>query len=339
MTTPLASCPLLHPGYTPCDLQSAYQLPASSTGAGTGQTVAVVDAYDAPTAEADLNVYRSTYGLSPCTTANGCFKKVNQNGVQGSYPSVDTSWAQEISLDLDMVSAGCPNCHILLVEAANANVVNLGVAEETAAALGAQVISNSYGVSESAFGSAPDSSHYNHPGHAIVVSSGDTGYGTQFPASSPYVTAVGGTTLTKTNSVWSESVWAGASSGCSQYFAKPSWQTDSGCTKRTVADVAAVGDPNTGVAVYDSTPDTSGHVGWLEFGGTSVAAPVIAAVYAVAGNGSSVNYGSYPYAHVSGLYDVTTGTNGVCTPPYLCTGGTGYDGPTGLGTPRGTAAF
>ena len=305
-----------------------------------GQTVAVVDAYDAPTAEVDLNVYRTTYGLPPCTTANGCFTKVNQSGVQGTYPSVDTGWAQETSLDLDMVSAACPNCHILLVEASNANVINLGIAVDTAVALGAQTISNSYGLSESAFGFAPDDSHYNHPGHAITVSSGDTGYGTQFPASSPFVTAVGGTSLTKTaGNGWSEVAWSGAGSGCSQFFSKPVWQTDSGCVRRTVSDVAAVADPNTGVAVYDSTPDARGHVGWLEFGGTSVAAPLVAAMYALAGNATTINYASYAYSHQSGLYDVLSGSNGVCTPPYLCTSGAGYDGPTGLGTPRGTTAL
>ena len=265
---------------------------------------------------------------------------MNENVEQTSDPAVDTSWAQEISLDLDVVSASCPNCHILLVEATTAGFNDLGVAEDTAAALGAQAISNSYGASESLFGFAPDDSHYNHPGHAITVSTGDAGYGVQFPASSPHVTAVGGTSLFKTSSnTWSESAWSGAGSGCSQYFSKPVWQTDTGCARRVVADVAAIADPNTGVAVYDSTPDSMGHVGWLVFGGTSASAPLVAGVYALAGNANTVNYGSYPYGHLAGMSDVTGGSNGTCTPPYLCTGGPGYDGPTGLGTPRGVVSL
>jgi subtilase family serine protease len=320
-------------GYGPADLQAAYKLP--SANAGAGQTVAIVDAYDDPKAESDLAVYRSTFGLPACTTANGCFRKVDQNGGT-KYPRGNTGWAEEISLDLDMVSAICPNCHILLVEASSNSFANLSAAVDTAARLGANAISNSYGGSE--FSSEVSSqSHYNHPGIAITVSSGDSGYGVEFPAASQYVTAVGGTSLTKssTSRGWSETVWSGAGSGCSAYISKPSWQTDTGCSRRTVADVSAVADPNTGVAVYD-TYRTSG---WLVFGGTSVAAPVIASVYALAGNAGSVNYGSYSYSHTNSLFDVTSGSNGSCGGSYLCTGKTGFDGPTGNGTPNGTGGF
>ncbi|MGI8648030.1 MAG: S53 family peptidase [Mycobacteriales bacterium] len=325
-------------GYGPADLQSAYALTTAASSAGAGQTIAIVDAYNDPNAESDLGVYRSTYGLSACTTANGCFKKVNQNGVQGSYPKNDAGWSQEISLDLDMASAICPNCKILLVEASTPSFANLGTAVNTAAALGAQAISNSYGGSDAS--DANYGKYYNHPGSAITVSSGDNGYGVEYPASSQYVTAVGGTHLTRSNTTrgWSESVWSGAGSGCSAYNVKPSWQTDSGCAKRTVADVSAVADPNTGVAVYDSFA-YRGTSGWLVFGGTSVSAPIIAGVYALAGNGASVNYGSYPYSHTASLNDVTSGSNGTCGTAYLCTGVTGYDGPTGLGTPNGTGGF
>ncbi|HEY3117930.1 MAG TPA: hypothetical protein VGK54_14405 [Chloroflexota bacterium] len=326
-------------GYWPTDLQSAYKMPVA-TDAGTGFTIGIVDAYDDPTAESDLAVYRSQFGLSPCTTANGCFKKVNQAGVQGSYPSTNGGWAQEISLDLDMASALCPNCHILLVEATTNSLTNLGTAVNTAASMGANVISNSYGTSEF-LGETNYEAYYNHPGVAVTVSSGDSGYGVEFPAASRYVTAVGGTHLTAdTNSRgWSETAWSGAGSGCSAYVTKPSWQTDSGCPRRTVADVSAVADPNTGVAVYDSTP-SGGSSGWLVFGGTSVASPIISAVYALAGNApSSTTLASLPYLNPSALFDVTSGSNGACGGSYMCTAGASYDGPTGLGTPNGTGAF
>jgi subtilase family serine protease len=321
-------------GYGPADLQSAYSL---SSTAGSGPTVAIVDAFDDPNAESDLAVYRAQFGLPACTTANGCFRKVDQNGGT-SYPRRNNNWAQEISLDLDMVSAICPNCDILLVEASSNSFANLAKAVDRAALLGATAISNSYGGSEYS-GEVSAQSHFNHPGIAITVSSGDGGYGVEFPAASQYVTAVGGTALKRDNNNtrgWSETVWSGAGSGCSAYIAKPSWQTDTGCARRTVADVAAVADPNTGVAVYD----TLGKSGWLVFGGTSVSAPIIASVYALAGNaGSVVTYGSYSYSHTSSLFDVTSGSNGSCGGSYLCTGKTGYDGPTGNGTPNGTGAF
>jgi hypothetical protein len=325
------------PGFGPADLQSAYALPSSTSGAG--QTVAIVDAYDDVTAEHDLGVYRAQFGLSPCTTANGCFRKVNESG-GSTPPSANASWGQEISLDIDMVSAICPNCHILLVEANSASFADLGTAENTAASLGANAISNSYGGGESSAETTSYDAYYNHPGHAITVSSGDNGYGVQYPAASQYVTAVGGTSLSRASNArgWSETVWSGAGSGCSAYEPKPSWQTDTGCARRTVADVSADANPNTGVAVYDSTA-YQGQSGWMVFGGTSVASPIIASVYALAGNGASVNYGSYPYANLSALFDVTSGSNGSCGSSYLCTGKTGYDGPTGNGTPNGAAAF
>jgi subtilase family serine protease len=322
-------------GYGPADLQSAYNLPSGT--AGSGQTIAIVDAFDDPNAESDLAVYRRQFGLSACTTANGCFKKVNQTGGT-SYPRGNSGWAQEISLDLDMASAICPNCHILLVEANSNSFANLAAAVDEAAALGANVISNSYGGGEYA-NEITDQSHYNHPGIAITVSSGDAGYGVQFPAASQYVTAVGGTSLTTASDSrgWSETVWSGAGSGCSAYITKQSWQVDPLCSRRTVADVAADADPNTGVAVYDTYRVHPG--GWLVFGGTSVAAPIIGSVYALAGNAASVIYGSYSYGHTSSLFDVTSGSNGSCGGTYLCTGVVGYDGPTGNGTPNGTGGF
>ncbi|WUH89320.1 peptidase S8 [Streptomyces sp. NBC_00433] len=322
-------------GYGPADLHSAYALP--STG-GSGATVAIVDAYDDPNAESNLATYRSTYGLSACTTANGCFKKVGQNGTS-SLPTANAGWAEEISLDIDMASAICPQCHILLVEATSASMANLGKAVNTAVSLGAKYVSNSYGGSESSSDTSYDSSYFNHTGVAITVSSGDGGYGVEYPAASRYVTAVGGTSLKKSSTTrgWTETAWTGAGSGCSRYDAKPTWQKDTGCSKRTVADVSAVADPATGVAVYDTY---GGDPGWEVFGGTSVSSPIIAAVYALAGTPSAGSYpSSFPYAHTSALYDVTSGSNGSCGGSYLCTAGPGYDGPTGLGTPNGVTAF
>ena len=320
-------------GYGPSDLQSAYKLPSAT--AGSGQTVAIVDAFNDPKAESDLGVYRSTFGLSPCTTANGCFRKVNQSGGT-TYPPSDIGWSQEISLDLDMVSAICPKCHILLVEANDNSFNNLGKAVNEAVKLQANEVSNSYGGSEFS-NETSFASFYHHPGHVITASSGDSGYGSQIPAAFNTVTSVGGTTLNRASNArgWSEQVWSGTGSGCSGFIPKPGWQSDTGCNHRALNDVSADANPSTGVAVYDTFHES----GWLVFGGTSVSSPIIASVYALAGNAGSVTYGSYPYSHRTGLFDVTSGSNGSCGGSYLCTAKVGYDGPTGLGTPKGTSSF
>ncbi len=327
-------------GYGPSDLDSAYNVP---TTLGSGKTVAIVDAYDDPNATSDLSTYRSNFGLPACTTGNGCFKKVNQNGATSPLPSANAGWGSEEMLDIEMVSAICPSCHILLVEANSPTTANLGTAVNSAVAQGAVAVSNSYGGSESSSETSYDNSYYKHPGVAIVASSGDAGYTREYPAASQYVTAVGGTALSHASNSrgWTESVWStssseGAGSGCSAYEPKPSFQHDSGCARRTIADVSAVADPATGVAVYDSY----GSGGWTVFGGTSVASPIIGAMYALANSPSPSAYpNSYPYANPSALYDVTTGHTATCSPAYLCTGEVGYDGPTGLGTPNGAAAF
>ena len=318
-------------GYGPSDIRSAYNLGSAS---GAGRTVAIVDAYNDPTAEADLGVYRSQFGLPACTTANGCFRKVNQTGGT-SYPRTDAGWATEISLDLDMVSATCPDCKILLVEASSTSFANLGAGVNYAASQGVSAISNSYGGSDSA-----ESSAYNHPGIAITASTGDAGYGVESPASFPHVVAVGGTSLTKASNArgWSESAWSGAGSGCSTINAKPSWQTSATqCSGKAAADVSAVADPNTGVAVYDST-SYQGRKGWQVYGGTSASSPIIASVYTMGGNLSGYP-ASYTWAHASGLNDVTSGSNGTCSPSLWCHSVAGWDGPTGLGTPNGTGSF
>jgi len=318
-------------GYGPPDLINAYNL--ATAGSGAGQTIAIVDAFDDPNAASDLTIYRSKFGLPACGT--GCFRKVDQNGGT-SYPRSDGGWSQEISLDLDMASAICPSCQILLVEAASNSFANLSAAVDRAWLMGANVISNSYGGSEYS-SEVSDQSHYDHAGVPITVSTGDSGYGAEFPATATGVTAVGGTTLRRANNSrgWSETAWSGAGSGCSKYIAKPKWQNDGGCANRTVADVSAVADPNTGVAVYD----TFRTGGWLVFGGTSVSAPIVAAVYARAANASTFTGASSVWSNYGSLNDVTSGSNGACSVAYLCNAGSGFDGPTGWGTPNGTGAF
>jgi subtilase family serine protease len=341
---PMATRNAAPAGFGPSDFQSAYKLPSfPSPAPGSSVTIAIVDAYGYPNAEHDLGIYRAQYGLGACTTANGCFKKVNQKGGT-SYPRNNTGWAQEQSLDLDMVSAVCPNCKILLVEANSSSYADLAAAENYAASVtGVHAISNSYGGGES--GTTGVEPAYNHPGIAITVSTGDSGYGVQFPASSPHVTAVGGTSLTPAANArgWSETAWSGGGSGCSTvYLTKPSWQSDLLCSARMEADTSAVADPNTPVAAYG--PIFGNFSGWLEFGGTSVAAPLTAGIYGL--KNDTVTYGSNPYGNANPytttwLWDVTGGSNGSCPSAdlYFCNAAGGYDGPTGLGTPNGTAAF
>jgi hypothetical protein len=331
-------------GYGPADLQSAYNLASAAAKDGKGETVALVDAGDDPTAESDLAFYRASYDLPPCTTANGCFSKVNEEGQEDNYPAVDDGWATEESLDIDMVSAICPLCHILLVEASSQAVTDLGASNDEAVTLGAKFVSNSWGAAES--GTELRYDHYfNHPGAAITASSGDSGHLGAWPAASPYVTAVGGTSLLPASKPrgWDEIAWSGAGSWCSNEEPKPAWQHDAGCSMRTVTDVSAVADPETGLAVYDTTPNTFGvSPGWLVVGGTSAASPIIASVYALAGTPKpGTNPAEDPYAAPGDLNDIVAGQNSFpsCTPTYICTAGPGYDGPTGLGTPDGTGAF
>jgi len=321
-------------GKTPADIQSAYKLTGLKSG---GRTVAIVDAYGYPNAERDLGVYRSQWGLSACTVASGCLTIVNQSGGT-SLPRFDAGWAGEQALDLDAVSATCPDCKILLVQASSASIANLGKAVSTAAAhAGVVAISNSYGggdLADSSYGA-----NYNHPGIAVTASTGDNGYqGGSFPSSSQYVTAVGGTSLVTDSSTrgWSESAWSGAGSGCTTLNGAPAGQTSAmtSCSGRAIADVSAVADPQTGLATYAPTTKTSSS--WAQYGGTSLSAPIIAAVYALSGN-TAGSANAIPYAHTSGLFDVTSGSNGSCA--SWCTAKSGWDGPTGLGTPNGTSGF
>jgi subtilase family serine protease len=345
--------------YGAAALQSAYGLTGATGGAGT--TVAIVDAYDDPNAYADLTNYRQTEGLStiaacaPSAVAASqtpCFAKMNQAGAAGPYPGANSGWAEEISLDLDMVSATCPSCNIVLVEAESNTFENLMAAERTAAGFGPVAIGNSYGGSEFSSEETYGNAYYSYPGIAVTASSGDSGYGVEFPAAAASVIAVGGTSLTNGAGGWKETVWSGSGSGCSAYVAKPAWQSDTGCARRTVADVAAVADPNTGVRVYDSFKEP----GWMVFGGTSASAQIVAGIYGLAGGGAGDARGLYangstliPFGTANpSLYDATSGSDGSCAGhgptantaiAYLCTGTVGYDGPTGMGTPRGVSPF
>jgi hypothetical protein len=341
---------------TPTDLREAYDLQAPY--AGSLQTVAVVTAYDDADAESDLATYRSEYSITPCTTANGCFSKVNETGGT-SYPGTSAGWDVADAESLDMISAICPNCHILLVEATADDITDLGTAENEAVTLGAKFIDNDWVLPEAGLGTSEttyDSEYFDHPGVAITAPAGDTGYGTiNYPAASQYVTAVGGTTLTadttSTQRGYTETAWSGTSSGCSAYEPKPSWQTDTGCTTRTLNDVAADADPDGSPVAFYDTP-TEG--GWDGGGGTLVAAAIIAATYALAGTPAAGTYpAEYPYEYPGGDYttpgdaytssdglnNITSGSTGTCSPTYLCTAGTGYNGPTGVGTPSSVMSF
>jgi len=330
------SASTLPDGFGPAQFRGAYNLPAA---AEHSQTIAIVTAYDSPNIEKDLRAYSETFLLPVCSSSKGCFRKVNGAGMTAPLPASNPLWALEASLDVEVAHAVCPNCKILLVEASSSSVNDLVAAVDTALKLGADVVSNSWVVKEFR-GETSFDNHFNHPGVAITAASGDTGYGVNWPAASPYVTAVGGTTLDldSSNARINESAWELGGSGCSVYEAKPAWQSDTGCAQRTVPDVAAVANPDTGAAVYDSY-GYSGRRGWFKVGGTSLAAPIVAAIYALAGNAGDVVAGSYPYAHASALFDVQDGANGNCSSAYLCTAAAGYDGPTGLGAPTGVTGF
>ncbi|MCW2755285.1 MAG: peptidase [Marmoricola sp.] len=323
---------------TPAQLENAYKLTGLLSG---GRTVAIVDAYGYPNLERDLGVFRSTFGLPACTRANGCLKVMSQTGSTTQLPSFNAGWGGEQALDVQAVSAACPDCKIVMVQASSASFANLGAAENTAAAQpGVVAISNSYGGGDAS--DATYAQYYRHSGIAITASTGDNGYkGASYPASSSYVTAVGGTSLLAASNArgWSESVWSGAGSGCSTINAAlpAAAPFNTGCAKRAMADVAAVADPNHGgLAVYYPTNSRSST--WGQIGGTSESSPIIAAVYALSGN-TTGTANALPYANPGQLFDVTTGSNGSCPTLQWCTAGAGWDGPTGLGTPNGAGAF
>lgn len=324
--------PAIIAGWQPIDFQTRYALPSGTNGAG--QIVAIVDAYDQANAATDLSTYRTQFGLG---TAN--FTKYNQTGQTKNYPPTCAGksgggWCVEIDLDIEMVSAVCPKCTIYLIEANSNNTSDLETAETEAVTLGAHIISNSWGCPGS--NNCDDPSKFSKSGVVFLASAGDGGYGTQAPAALGTVVSVGGTVLSKSGSVYSETTWNGTGSGCATGITKPSWQHDAGCTSRTMNDVSAV--------AFDAAEYIKQYGGWVTVGGTSVASPMIGGVFGLAGNASTRidakqfwSQTKKKYHH--DLHDITTGSNGSCTPKYLCTAGAGYDGPTGWGTPKGIKAF
>jgi hypothetical protein len=382
---------------SPSNILSAYGLTGATPP--TPQTIALVDAYDDATIEHDLEVFDNQFGLPACNTANGCFRKVNQSGKASPLPASsgekERGWAQEIATDVEVAHGVCQSCRIVLVETNSNSNTSLYSGEQTAAGLGVTEISNSWGGQEP----NADNSAFNHPGIVVTASSGDFGYldwfssepaqAANYPASSPHVVSVGGTRLTlNAAKAWeSETVWndggesggklegAGASGGgCSGRFGAPAWQlalpnwSAVGCgSTRAVTDISADGDPYSGVAVYDSTESPSGEKGWAAIGGTSVASPIIAAAFALAGGSQGVAYpAQLLYENLqldpASLHDVVAGSNGECLKKFkknaglsgctseeeatrscaaqaICLAGSGYDGPSGVGTPDGLAAF
>jgi ricin-type beta-trefoil lectin protein/putative Ig domain-containing protein len=357
--------------YAPADLQAAYNLTAASSADGTGETVAIVDAYADPDLAGDLATYRSQYGLPACTTSSGCLTVLNENGGTTLPTATDSTggWEAEQAADVEMVSAICPNCKIVMVEANSTSITDLGNAENTAASH-AKFVSNSWGgfdypgdsIYDLGYSNQPG--YFNHPGVAITFAAGDLGYGPTYPASSQLVTSVGGTYLTAdpndpsnprgwTETVWNDqpaSVVGATQSGCSAGEAKPSWQTDTGCANRTQNDVSAVASGPDGVSIYDSFDNCAGDPtgDWCSGYGTSIAAPIIAAVSALAGTPTPGTYPSsylYESGHAADLNPVTTGSDGTCESNrlYLCNAAdplsNGYNGPVGWGTPNGITAF
>ncbi|HEY6960154.1 MAG TPA: S53 family peptidase [Candidatus Limnocylindria bacterium] len=318
-------------GLSPAQIKSAYNFPTSLT-AGSGSTIAIVDAYNDPTAENDLAVFSTQYGLPACTTANGCFKKVDQNG-GGRYPRTDSGWALEISLDVQWAHAIAPGANILLVEAKTNSFTNLLAAEDYAKAH-AQYVSNSWGGSEFSGESSYDS-HFAQSGVSFFVSSGDAGLPAEYPSSSPNVISVGGTTLTfnADGTLAAETGWSSGGGGCSAYESATSAQSSfSGygqvnCAgRRATPDVSLDADPASGVSVYDSTK-YQGQTGWWRVGGTSASSPMWAARSAVA---NTVVNSAYVYGRSISYRDITSGNNGApCLVGYdLCTGRGSWTGTT-----------
>ncbi len=314
-------------GYGPPQFHAVYGVPNVSP---KPVTIAVVAAYHDPTIASDMRAYDAAYKLPDPPK----FQQLSQRG-GSDFPSMDAGWALEESMDIETTHQMCQNCPLLLVEADTASTSNLMAAIDMAVAKGATVISNSWGGTELS-SDVRVNNHLQHASVTIVASAGDEGYGVEFPAASPAVVAAGGSTLqlSSTGSRLSETAWASGGSGCSRVEAKPAWQHDKSCSGRTVSDIAADADPSTGAAIYDSTR-YQGRNGWFVLGGTSLAAPLIAGMYGLAGSGGGP---SGLYRHASSFYDITSGRNGSCK-TYLCAGGIGYDGPTGLGSPIGLTAF
>ena len=335
--------------YSPQDLQSAYNIP---TTGGEGNTIAVVDAGGYANAESDLAKWRERYGMEKCTSegstpAEKCLRIINQAGEEGNYPPSE-GWEVEAALDLDMASAACPHCHLMLVEANSSQMSDLGASAKKAAEAGAKEISNSYGAAEQAFNSEELNSDFVHEGVMVTAASGDGGYlgylygqsSLWYPAAQTDVVSVGGTELHKASNSrgWSEETWWASGGGCSRSEQKPPWQLDTGCAHRTDNDVSAVASPQTPVSVF-VTSKGGEHGEWWLLGGTSASSPLVAGIEAHESAFARTLSGADGfYSDLAPRFDVTTGNNGEtreCAFGYLCEAEVGYDGPTGVGSPNG----
>ena len=324
-------------GETPQSIYPVYNL--TFTGSGGSAVIVIVDAFDYPTAENDLNVFSTQFGLPLCTTANGCFKKVYASG---SKPRANCGWAQEAALDIEWAHAMAPNAKIVLVEAATNSFTNLFKAVDVATKQiqqngGIGEVSMSWGGTE--FSSeASNDGHFQNSGIVYFASSGDTGGATIYPSASPYVVAAGGTTINRNSSgsFVSETGWSGSGGGPSKYEPKPSYQNNvanTSATQRSIPDFSFDADPQSGVSVYDST-SCQGFSGWLVFGGTSVAAPALAGIVNHAGSFSTSGIVELTnmynnYLNNGDFRDITSGTAGSFN------SGVGWDFVTGIGSNQG----
>jgi hypothetical protein len=322
--------------YTPSDLAGLYDLPAGVTSTAT---VGVIVAGSDPNTQAQLSYYRDYFHLPACTSANRCFREVGQDG-SATLPPTDSGWVTETALDVQAVSAICPTCHLLLVDANGPTASDLGAAARTATRLGATYLSLSYGSAPSFLDSSINLADYNDPDVTYVAATGDNGYGTPtFPASASNVVAAGATSATLVNGTWHQSAWSKSGSGCATSLlggvtnALSHLLSGTVCASgRPVSDISALGDKDTGMMFYQGGR-------WWSGGGTSLSAPIIAALYALAGNHTSPqaiydNAASDPSAFV----DITSGSTGSCG-SVLCNAGPGWDGPSGIGTPSGLAGM
>lgn len=356
---PLTGTPDSLAGYGPAQFHTAYNLPCTPGGSVQSvcsapssfgpQTIAIVDAGNfsggSSGLASSLADYDQYYSLPSCTLTNGCLNVVNQSGSSSSLPgTVSTNWSDEIVLDVETAHMVCQTCAIVLVEANDATITNLAIAEEEAASFDPVSISNSWGGS---FDETAYDSDFVHPGIATVAATGDTGSigsGADWPADNPDVVAVSGTTLelNEDNSWASESVWSDSGGGCSDYYSAPSWQTslsdwaENGCgTYRAFGDVSADADPNTGATINISST-------WYEFGGTSLAAPIIASIFALTGGiPSNVTASSIPYDYYGGsdFHNISSGSDCVSEGQQHCTASAGFNTPSGIGSPNGINGF
>jgi subtilase family serine protease len=335
-------------GLFPVQIKAAYGF-NKVPNQGQGQTIGIVDAFDNPNAESDLQIYDAQFHLPMCTTNNGCFTKIKVGS-----PTGDTGWGLEIALDIQQAHSLAPAAKILLVEANSNSFDDLLAAVDVARMNGATQISMSWRGSEDS-SELGFNSYFNHPGVTFMASTGDNGHGVGYPAASPYVVAVGGTSLVLSTPLppanplqtnyGNETAWSGSGGGISTIQPGQSYQNGvfTGCGSsghRCVPDISSDANPNTGVPVYD----TYGYSQWIQVGGTSLSSPDWSAIFAVANSSRAAAgkgplqqaitdlYSFYNSTHYTDFHDITSGTNGGCG--AQCTAAVGYDLVTGIGSPK-----